>query len=442
MDNMRNLSVVDVWVYNYLIERGLTHSSFVFKKEACIEDSKVRGAATGHLLRLIEQGLLYSELESEIIQEMGSGISVPNGEPLIFDESKIYSYIDQRLGGRTCEPASGENIILERADSNLTNGHSKGHYKIHVHETNAVVLDVDNSKLYLINLLDDGHMVSKPFQICLGNILPLFKIFFHENICFYDEHGFVLCDYKNNFRLLKVYSIKESGNKIKRIDSTDNFFVLSFSEAPEKLIFTSDGELAAKLDGNMKIIEVDNSLLLCYFDSSDIVRFFGPESVENLRYITEERLTLVDVCVNSKKTIIAAYYINNEIHKGVLYFWMAHQAEFIYSISVKENFQKIAFDKDDFLIISGQQQIKVFDIQLAESIYSETFDSKIKHTENLGDSKLLIELFGNRFKKIDWSQNSSVEIDKSSSLSYMYACPAVKRILEFENLETFKFIDL
>jgi len=266
---------------------------------------------------------------------------------------------------------------------------------------------------------------------------------FHENVLFYNDSTLLFVDYKNEFKVTNIFSyIQASDITIKHVERTENYSIVSTSNESEKHFFDTNGCFVATLEGNAKYLELSDSLIVCNFVTNEIERRGLQTNSPNIKYTTNPALTLVEACLNHDKSILSGYFLNKETQKGEIYFWLIDQADHLYSLETKASFKELKFNADNMLVLIGPQIVKVLDVAKAEFLFSEQFESIIKGVECIGNSKLIIELIGNRIKKIDFIHKTCTEIDKSSYGSHMYICPAVAKVLEFDNLESFKFIDL
>jgi hypothetical protein len=444
MNELHDLAHLNVWVYNYLLEQGLRHSAFVFRTETQLKDCDISPAPTGFLTNLVEKGLLYTELETEIIQDMCAPLGAVNGETRVVDEEHIQSYIDRRINERLADCALGKDLVLERAESKPVNEMvTRDIYKIFVYDRWVLVWNQSQDKVYLVDIRNGDHSLNKAWTISLGSLMPSFKLSFHQSALFYSESTLMFVDYKNEFKVTNIFSFTQAnGATIKTVERTDSYTIVSTSSESDKYLFDAGGNFVTTLEGNAKYIELPDSLIVCSFSSNQIERKGLHADSPSIQYTTIASLTLVDACLNHDKTILAGYFLSKETQKGEIHVWLTHQPEYLYSLETKGVFKELKFNIDNMLTLIGPQVIKILNVAKAEFVFSEQFESIIRGVDCIGDSKLIVELIGNRIKKIDFVLRTCTEIDKSSYGSHMYVCPAVAKVFEFENLESFKFIDL
>ena len=434
-----DISEFDQLVYEYLLDRGLEHSAFVFHKETCLKERVLATYEPKSLLDQLEKARFYERMEEEIINEVvgEEELSVKSEEKMNLREI-IRGMVAEELGTQV-SMASMTNLEPSHQGSFRVR---KPVVKLFSFDHGVVILYETDAKLAVVYLDKEDLQSSKLYPIPSG--VSINDVSVTSNELTYLASSTSIYSFRREDSLSagdfrEIYKTDE-GTEVCSMTQENDFLKICLKTPSSVVLLNNNGlpvyeEIVREVKVHMSVVGI-----LEWTTDRSIITLYSPEGVQ-VNFETESPVEIKDCGVTDNEQYLIALTSCASKVKSTICCWTVVDQRLQCSVKVKGIFTSIIVFAETVLCLN-KQELMLLRLSDQGVMSSLTFTANLKSFSKLSETEAVLEIYGGTVLIFDVLTGRHISYSRIIPNADMLVCRKVRKVLEFGSMDNYKIINI
>lgn len=225
-----------------------------------------------------------------------------------------------------------------------------------------------------------------------------------------------------------------STNKLERVDLTESFTILVFSNS--SLILTKNNfEIVKQVEGfYQKTYENNYSLFMISRELNYLKRFCFVSQTETIyKPPSNHQVTNFTVCPQNSFIVATTKHMNSARNSSLV-FWVMNNSKFLFQYDFKKIMRSVKILSESKLILNSKHGVRIFDTNCLKEIMNLEFEQEIKNLFVKNQDEIFLKFLDKSYRKVWLNSKQEKKIKKFGQKSILVFLKEYKKFYEMQDI--------